>query len=122
MQGAGWQPKPKCAPQQGQRLVKQDPSGALLDQLDGLHQKTPETRLLNLAGVGAMGEDEQHLEVPTKELRGDPANRYESSSRGSVLTGKNSDFSPSRTIWVEHLPVLDESMPRDKSHESFAIY
>jgi len=47
----------------------------LLDQLDGLHQKTPETRLLNLAGVGAMGEAEQHLEVPTKELRGDPANR-----------------------------------------------
>jgi len=47
----------------------------LLDQLDALHQKIPETRLLNLAGVGAMGEDEQHLEVPTKELRGDPANR-----------------------------------------------
>jgi len=70
----------------------------LLDQLDGLHQKTPESRLLNLAGLGAMGdlvlvpwetwswcygrsdldamgEDEQHLEVPTKELRGDPANR-----------------------------------------------
>ena len=75
LQVAGWQPKPKCAPQQGQRLVKQDPSGALLDQPDGLHQKTPETRLLHLAGVGAMGEDEQHLEVPTKELRGDPANR-----------------------------------------------
>ena len=27
------------------------------------------------SGLGAMGEDEQHLEVPTKELRGDPANR-----------------------------------------------
>lgn len=26
-------------------------------------------------GLGAMGEDEQHLEVLTKELRGDPANR-----------------------------------------------
>ena len=26
-------------------------------------------------GLGAMGEDKQHLEVPTKELRGDPANR-----------------------------------------------
>ena len=26
-------------------------------------------------GLGAMGEDELHLEVPTKELRGDPANR-----------------------------------------------
>ena len=27
------------------------------------------------SGLGAMGEAEQHLEVPTKELRGNPANR-----------------------------------------------